>query len=96
MTLATCLADWTDADVAAHALARCLGVLPDMSSVRDAKWVHWSSNPLGSELIALLDRLATLGFLERRDEPDLQYRVVPQFRDNLQIQGIWEGFASET
>jgi hypothetical protein len=95
MTLAASLADWTDADSAAHALARSLGLMPDVSAMSDAKWVYWSNNPLGNELIALLDRLTVLGFLEKREEPDLQYRVHPEFRTNLEIERVWQQVAAK-
>jgi catechol 2,3-dioxygenase-like lactoylglutathione lyase family enzyme len=93
VTLAAFLADWTDIDVAAHELARSLGALPERSAMSDAKWVYWSNNPLGIELVALLDRLTALGLLEKRDEPDHQYRVAPQFRSSLGIVEIWQRFA---
>jgi lactoylglutathione lyase len=88
-TLAGALSDWTDIDVAAHALARSLGLMPGNSAMREAKWVYWSNNPLGIELVVLLDRLVELGFLEKRDEPDLQYRLRSDFRTTLDIQKVW-------
>jgi lactoylglutathione lyase len=88
-TLAGALSDWTDIDVAAHALARSLDIMPSTSVMADAKWVYWSDNPLGRELIVLLNRLVELRLLEKRDEPDLQYRITADFRDTLDIQGVW-------
>jgi len=85
MTLAALLRDWTDTDAAEHALAKILGVMPPRSHMRDAKWVYWSNSSLGNELHALLDRLTNLGFLERRDEPDLQYRLNENFARTLDI-----------
>ncbi|HET9955561.1 MAG TPA: VOC family protein [Polyangiaceae bacterium] len=90
MTLTTSLTDWTDIDIAAHEVARGLGILPGHSTVADGKAWFWSDNPLGNELFALLDRLTTLGFLEKRNEPDLQYRVAPQFRARLGIEDLWQ------
>lgn len=92
VTLAAFLTDWTDIDVAAHELARRLGALPECSAMGDAKWVYWSNNPLGIELVALLDRLTALGLLEKRDEPDHQYRLAPQFRSHLGVEQIWQRF----
>jgi catechol 2,3-dioxygenase-like lactoylglutathione lyase family enzyme len=92
VTLTASLTDWTDIDVAAHQLARCLGVLPERSAMNDAKWVYWSNNPLGLELVGLLDRLTTIGVLEKRDEPDYQYRVAPQFRSRLGVEELWQRF----
>ena len=94
MTFRTVLSDWTDIDVAAHELARCLGAVPERSAMSDAKWVYWTNNPLGSELVALLDRLTALGLLEKRDEPDYQYRVAPQFRSQLGVDEIWQRFTA--
>jgi lactoylglutathione lyase len=92
VALTAFLTDWTDIDVAAHQLAQCLGALPERSAMNDAKWVYWSNNPLGLELVALLDRLTALGLLEKRDEPDYQYRVAPQFRSRLGVEEVWQRF----
>jgi hypothetical protein len=89
MDLVASLRDWTDVDFAAHALARALGIMPPGSDMNDAKWVYWTENRLGNELIVLLDRLTELGFLERRDE-ELQYRVRSDFPQNLAIESVWE------
>jgi catechol 2,3-dioxygenase-like lactoylglutathione lyase family enzyme len=58
----------------------------------DAKWVYWSNNPLGNELDALLDRLVALGVLEKREEPDYQYRIATGFQPLLGIEEIWRQF----
>ena len=68
------LADWTDFDVSAHMLAKCLGIMPSGLEMNEAKWVYWSDNPLGNMLYGTLERLLELGALEKREEPDLQYR----------------------
>jgi hypothetical protein len=73
-TLRVALADWTDFDASAHALAQCLGIMPSQQEMKEAKWVYWSENPLGTMLYGTLERLVELGVLEKRDEPDLQYR----------------------
>ncbi len=83
------LRDWTDIDFAAHELAKSLGVMPLRSTINDAKWVYWTNNPLGDELVILLDRLVNLGFLEKREEPDLQYRVDETFPGKLKIDDVW-------
>jgi hypothetical protein len=79
-TLRTALTDWTDIDGAAHVLAQCLGVVPSGLQMQEIKWVYWSSNPLGNMLYRTLDRLAELGVLEKREEPDLQYRWCSAYR----------------
>ncbi len=49
-----------------------------------AKHVFWSTNPVGNMLYAMLDQMVAVGILEKRDEPDFQYRWNPSFR------GSWE------
>jgi lactoylglutathione lyase len=93
MSLAIFLTDWTDVDRAAHELARCLGVVPAGTAVADVKWVYWSNNGFGTELVALLDRLTLVGFLEKRNEPDCQYRLAPRFHGRLGLEEIRERFS---
>jgi hypothetical protein len=83
MALREDLADWTDLDVAAHHLARHLGVLPIESAMRDFKWVYGAKNRLSDTLVRTLDEYVSLGVLEKRDEPDLQYRWCAEFRKNV-------------
>jgi hypothetical protein len=73
-TLRVALANWTDFDASAHMLAQCLGIMPPQLQMRDVKWIYWSENPLGTMLHSTLERLSELGVLEKREEPDLQYR----------------------
>ena len=73
-TLRIALTDWTDFDMSAHVLAQCLGIMPAGLGMNEAKWVYWSDNPLGNLLYGTLERLLELGALEKREEPDLQYR----------------------
>ena len=68
------LAGWADWDEAAHALAACLGLVPAGSAMARHKSLYWSAGPAGDGLRACLDALAAAGVLERRDEPDTQYR----------------------
>jgi predicted enzyme related to lactoylglutathione lyase len=89
MTLAANLSDWVDADNAEHLLAKALGIMPRTSVMMEAKPVYFSNHLLGSELYALLERLTELGFLEKREEPELQYRVRPHFARRLGIEEIW-------
>jgi hypothetical protein len=78
--LPTALADWTDIEEAAHVLAQRLGVVPPELAMHDVKWVYWSNNPLGNMLYGMLDQLVELGALEKREEPDLQYRWCSAYR----------------
>jgi lactoylglutathione lyase len=87
MTLVAKLGDWTDIDEAAHALAVAIGLMPAASRMSDAKWVYWSNNPLGNELHGWLDRLAVLGVLEKRDQPDFQYRTKRDFAAKVGLAG---------
>jgi hypothetical protein len=79
------LADWTDWDFAAYYLARALGVMrEDVRFHLEAKHVFWSNHPIGEMLYATLEHLVEVGVLQKREEPDDQYRWNPDFR------GSWE------
>ena len=71
------LGDWTDWDGAALLVAQAIGVLPKDATLASVKHVMWSSNPLGDTLTWLLLVAVEGGLLERRDEPDIQYRLRP-------------------
>jgi hypothetical protein len=74
MTLRESLQDWTDIDVAAWRLAQVIGVIGSDKELRDIKWMFFSANPVGDALYRSLDELRMAGVLEKRDEPDFQYR----------------------
>lgn len=74
MTLADQLTDWTDIDVAEHALAICIGIAESESVFNEAKARYWSNNTTGNALAACLNTLADAGILESRKEPDIQFR----------------------
>ena len=79
------LAEWTDWDFAAFAVAQSLGLMgPDVNSATEAKHVFWSSNPVGVALHNILGDLVSAGILENRGEPDDQCRWIPAFL------GSWE------
>ena len=84
-TLRDELADWTDIDVAGLILARRLGIIgAEVQFQTDAKHVFWSDHPVGRALYQMLDQLVEAGVLEKRDEPDFQYRWNPSFK------GSWD------
>jgi hypothetical protein len=85
-TLRGALQDWTDVDLAEYYTAVALGLIdPERSPFQtQAKHVFWTDNPVGNALHQLLETLVSLSVLERRDEPDLQYRW------NAQYRGSWE------
>lgn len=80
------LISWTDVDVASYELAVVLGLmnLAEHPIQSKAKHVFWSTHPIGEELAQVLSRLADVGVLECRTEPDLQYRWSRSFK------GSWE------
>jgi hypothetical protein len=80
------LREWLDWDSAAYWLAIALGLMKDEPGrfQGPAKHVFWSNNPVGNMLYAMLDQMVAVGMLEKRDEPDFQYRWNPTFR------GSWE------
>jgi hypothetical protein len=67
------LDDWTDWDGAAFLVGRALGLFKH-SALPDAKGVFWTDNRLGNGLHAVLLDLVEAGVLERREEPDEQFR----------------------
>jgi hypothetical protein len=83
-TLRESIGDWTDWDGAAYRLGICLGLMPNAAAFGAAKQVFWSNHEVGDLLFSILDRLVEKGILEKRDEPDIQYRWSPTFR------GSWE------
>lgn len=79
------LSDWIDIDFAQHCLAVCIGLVKDDSKMRDYKAIYWSDNIMGNLLAKMLDDLVELGCLEKRDEPDWQYRWNPKVDDAFQL-----------
>jgi hypothetical protein len=79
------LVDWVDIDFAQYYLAQSLGLMDETVTFHsDAKHVFWTDNPIGNMLANMLDELTTTNILEKRDEPDFQYRWNQDFR------GSWE------
>lgn len=68
------LANWEDWDVAAFALGRAIGLYELPTDFQRKKHVFWTENAVGGGLHEALNRLAEAGILERRDEPDTQFR----------------------
>jgi hypothetical protein len=85
MSLKIRLKEWTDWDGAMFCLAKSLGMMDEtVNFAVEAKHVFWSANPVGDFLGKTLDELVEIGFLEKRDEPDFQYRY------NSAFTGSWE------
>lgn len=83
-SLRIALKDWTDVDLAQYAVATSIGLMPEGNFSRRGKSVFWTNNPIGDMLHNFLERMVQAGILEKRDEPDFQYRWNPGFR------GSWE------
>lgn len=83
-TLKESMNDWTEWDSAAHCLGVSLGLMSETPDSGRAKHVFWSNHPIGNLLSSMLDQMVAAGILEKRDEPDFQYRWNPLFR------GSWE------
>jgi len=76
------LKDWTDWDGASFELAVLLGIMePGPTSWLANKHVFWSDNRLGTSLHVILEALVSVGVLEKRTEPDTQYR----YRQNFDV-----------
>ena len=73
MALADELADWTDWDRAGYVLGLQLGVLTGNFATKN-KHVFWTDNTVGNGLHDVLLALSRAGILERREEPDEQFR----------------------
>jgi hypothetical protein len=78
-TLRESLADWTDWDGASYSLAICLGLMKPEPAFGITKHVFWSNHPIGELLLGILDSMTRAGIIERREEPDMQYRWNPSF-----------------
>lgn len=78
--------DWMDWDGAAYELGCALGLFDPKKHPFQTKVKHvfWTNNPVGNALHECLNWLARVGIMERRDEPDIQ------FRWNSEFQGTWE------
>jgi len=74
MSLAEDLAEWLDWDLAAYLFGRSLGLFQNQAFQTDAKHVFWTDNDLGNGLHDALLALARAGVLERREQPDEQFR----------------------
>ena len=87
-TLKEMLAEWTDWDGAMYEMGACMGLWEPWpvggAWPRHIKHVMWSNNPIGNMLMDQLDLLVAQGVLEKREEPDLQ------FRWNSAFKGDWE------
>ncbi|MFJ4336590.1 hypothetical protein [Streptomyces sp. NPDC088915] len=74
MGLSEGLAEWNDWDGAAFEVGRSLGIFSEAEKFTQVKRVFWTDNPLGNALHEVLLQLAAAGVLERREEPDEQFR----------------------
>ena len=68
------LTDWTDWDLAAFRLGRALGLYEREDDWWRSKGTMWTDNLVGAGLHDALAALADAGLLERRAEPDEQFR----------------------
>jgi hypothetical protein len=81
-SLKTALADWTDIDIAQYQLGICLNMISSDVPFNSVKHIFWSDNQIGNALAKMLDTLAEAHVLEKRDEPDFQYRWNENFKNN--------------
>ncbi|MBI3651604.1 MAG: hypothetical protein HY231_11360 [Acidobacteria bacterium] len=77
--------NWTDGDVAAFLLARSIGLMKsDIPFATNTKHIFWANHSVGSFLFQMLDEMVKLEILEKRDDPDIQYRW------NQSYLGTWD------
>ena len=74
MSLREDLSKWSDWDGAKAALAEHLGLIDTAEDFGGRKEIFWSNNPVGNALMDCLNRLTDAEVLDRRDEPDIQFR----------------------
>jgi hypothetical protein len=90
------LSDWTSWDIAMYHIGTCLGFWPEFGAPYNydqwhgAKGVIWSGNPLGDALSNFIVALSEEGCLERRDEPDIEYRWNPNYKGGADVLTILE------
>jgi len=77
MSLRDDLSEWTDWDVAEASLAKHLGLIDTAQDFGGSKVIFWSNNTVGNTLMDCLIRLADAEVLNRREEPDIQFRWNP-------------------
>ena len=92
------LAGWTSWDLTLFHLGACLGFWPEFGAPGDAtgqfdpwhgvKSVIWSANPLGDAMSNFIVALLEVGALERRDEPDIEYRWNPNYKGEADLISI--------
>lgn len=92
------LAGWTDWDLTMYHLGACLGFWPEFGAPGDAtgpfdpwhgvKHIMWSANPLGDAISNFILALTKAGVLERRDEPDIEYRWNPEYKGEADLISI--------
>lgn len=76
MTLADAFKDWLDFDGAEFALAKCLGLMPDVLWDPVAhKHLFWTANRFGNELYSILERLVAMGALAMNDERQFRWNA---------------------
>jgi hypothetical protein len=71
--LSMTLREWTDWDHAGFHVGRALGLF-DRQSWLETNHLLWTDNPIGKMLHLVLGELASSGILDRRAEPDDQFR----------------------
>lgn len=80
------LTGWREWDIAMYEVGACLGFWPEFGAPpgedqwHGTKGVMWSANPLGDTLSDFIISLTKAGVLERRDEPDIEYRWNPNYK----------------
>lgn len=86
------LADWSDWDMAALSYGAAIGVFDDASR-RQVRRVVLSDNDLGSGLHDGVMALVTAGVLERREQPEEQFRWV--FAGPKSLPGALESWGAD-
>ena len=75
------LENWQDVDIVQFRLGLAIGVFPPSAAFpTEIKPILWTNHPIGNMLYGMLETIVVGGVLQRRDEPDFQYRWNPEFK----------------
>jgi hypothetical protein len=74
------LSVWSSWDITSYEVGACLGFWPNFGALpgndpwHGIKGVIWSSNILGDSINVFISALVDEGMLEKRDDPDIEFR----------------------
>lgn len=85
------IVEWTSAEMAAHWLAQCLGIVSADTEYGAVKWLYSAGSDIGDALYRILNLLAENRILEKRLEPDTEFRWAPDYPDTITMNWVFLG-----